>query len=165
MSGTEDHKTMFPGHKKQRHKKMKPCLHASLTLHNISAQFNNEGLSQGEKYQYFIFYIDPRWPFLCQVQMTLYLCFNFLYLFSPTNSIFSPLFFVQIMLLSDPEMESSILISSDEGATYQKYRLTFYIQSLLFHPKQEDWVLAYSLDQKVNKYCFHSHLVTQVPLV
>ncbi|KAL6090932.1 hypothetical protein STEG23_020443 [Scotinomys teguina] len=54
----------------------------------------------------------------------------------------------QIMLLSDPEMESSILISSDEGATYQKYRLTFYIQSLLFHPKQEDWVLAYSLDQK-----------------
>lgn len=58
------------------------------------------------------------------------------------------------MLLSDPEMESSILISSDEGATYQKYRLTFYIQSLLFHPRQEDWVLAYSLDQKVNKYCF-----------
>ena len=67
------------------------------------------------------------------------------------------------MLLSDPEMESSILISSDEGATYQKYRLTFYIQSLLFHPKQEDWVLAYSLDQKVNKYCCHSCPVTQVP--
>ncbi|KAG5196014.1 hypothetical protein JEQ12_011650, partial [Ovis aries] len=55
----------------------------------------------------------------------------------------------KIMLLSDPEIESSILISSDEGATYQKYRLTFYIQSLLFHPKQEDWVLAYSLDQKL----------------
>ena len=67
------------------------------------------------------------------------------------------------MLLSDPEIESSILISSDEGATYQKYRLTFYIQSLLFHPKQEDWVLAYSLDQKVNKCCFHLHPVTQVP--
>lgn len=67
------------------------------------------------------------------------------------------------MLLSDPEMESSILISSDEGATYQKYRLTFYIQSLLFHPKQEDWVLAYSLDQKVIKHCFHSQLVIQVP--
>lgn len=59
------------------------------------------------------------------------------------------------MLLSDPEMESSILISSDEGTTYQKYRLTFYIQSLLFHPKQEDWVLAYSLDQKVNKHCVY----------
>lgn len=53
------------------------------------------------------------------------------------------------MLLSDPEIESSILISNDEGATYQKYRLSFYIQSLLFHPKQEDWILAYSIDQKV----------------
>ncbi|NXQ55743.1 SORC3 protein, partial [Anthoscopus minutus] len=56
----------------------------------------------------------------------------------------------KIMLLSDPEIESSILISSDEGATYQKYRLNFYIQSLLFHPKQEEWILAYSLDQKVS---------------
>uniref|UniRef100_A0A5F8GHT5 Sortilin related VPS10 domain containing receptor 3 n=1 Tax=Monodelphis domestica TaxID=13616 RepID=A0A5F8GHT5_MONDO len=55
----------------------------------------------------------------------------------------------KIMLLSDPEIESSILISSDEGATYQKYRLNFYIQSLLFHPQQEDWILAYSLDQKL----------------
>lgn len=68
------------------------------------------------------------------------------------------------MLLSDPEMESSILISSDEGATYQKYRLTFYIQSLLFHPKQEDWVLAYSLDQKVNKHCLCLYIVAQVLL-
>eukprot|EP00076_Gallus_gallus_P048544 XP_421749.2 VPS10 domain-containing receptor SorCS3 [Gallus gallus] len=55
----------------------------------------------------------------------------------------------KIMLLSDPDIESSILISSDEGATYQKYRLNFYIQSLLFHPKQEEWILAYSLDQKL----------------
>ncbi|KAI4833208.1 hypothetical protein KUCAC02_016122, partial [Chaenocephalus aceratus] len=35
----------------------------------------------------------------------------------------------QIMLLTDPEVESSLLISSDEGATYQKYRLNFYILS------------------------------------
>lgn len=66
-------------------------------------------------------------------------CFSF-----PTNSL------LQIMLLTDPEIESSLLISSDEGATYQKYRLNFYIQSLLFHPKQEDWILAYSQDQKVS---------------
>ncbi|XP_030060579.1 VPS10 domain-containing receptor SorCS3 [Microcaecilia unicolor] len=66
---------------------------------------------------------------------------SYLYV-SPTNK-------RKIMLLSDPEIESSILISSDEGATYQKYRLNFYIQSLLFHPKQEDWILAYSLDQKL----------------
>ncbi|MEE6486952.1 hypothetical protein FKM82_014740 [Ascaphus truei] len=55
----------------------------------------------------------------------------------------------KIMLLTDPEIESSLMISSDEGATYQKYRLNFYIQSLLFHPKQEDWILAYSQDQKL----------------
>ncbi|RXM27124.1 VPS10 domain-containing receptor SorCS3 [Acipenser ruthenus] len=54
-----------------------------------------------------------------------------------------------IMLLTDPEIESSLLISSDEGATYQKYRLSFYILSLLFHPKQEDWILAYSHDLKL----------------
>ncbi|PWA30690.1 hypothetical protein CCH79_00009138, partial [Gambusia affinis] len=53
------------------------------------------------------------------------------------------------MLLTDPEIESSLLISSDEGATYQKYRLNFYILSLLFHPEQEDWILAYSHDQKL----------------
>ncbi|XP_071605450.1 VPS10 domain-containing receptor SorCS3 [Heliangelus exortis] len=66
---------------------------------------------------------------------------SYLYV-SPTNK-------RKIMLLSDPEIESSILISSDEGATYQKYRLNFYIQSLLFHPNQEEWILAYSLDQKL----------------
>ncbi|KAA0721962.1 VPS10 domain-containing receptor [Triplophysa tibetana] len=56
---------------------------------------------------------------------------------------------VQIMVLTDPEFESSILISSDEGASFQKYRLSFYVLSLLFHPTQEDWALAYSHDQKL----------------
>lgn len=69
---------------------------------------------------------------------------NFLLFSLPHNA------WPQIMLLTDPEIESSLLISSDEGATYQKYRLNFYIQSLLFHPKQEDWILAYSQDQKVS---------------
>nr|XP_061792495.1 VPS10 domain-containing receptor SorCS3-like [Nerophis lumbriciformis] len=55
----------------------------------------------------------------------------------------------KIMVLTDPEFESSVLISSDEGASYQKYRLTFYILSLLFHPTEEDWALAYSHDQKL----------------
>ncbi|XP_077460525.1 VPS10 domain-containing receptor SorCS1 isoform X2 [Stigmatopora argus] len=55
----------------------------------------------------------------------------------------------KIMLLTDTEVENSLLISSDEGATYQKYRLDFYILSLLFHPEQEDWILAYSHEQKL----------------
>uniref|UniRef100_A0A8C5AQF8 PKD domain-containing protein n=1 Tax=Gadus morhua TaxID=8049 RepID=A0A8C5AQF8_GADMO len=55
----------------------------------------------------------------------------------------------KIMVLTDPEFESSVLVSSDEGASFQKYRLSFYILSLLFHPTQEDWALAYSHDQKL----------------
>lgn len=60
------------------------------------------------------------------------------------------LFLFQIMVLTDPEFESSVLISSDEGASFQKHRLTFYVLSLLFHPTVEDWALAYSHDQKVS---------------
>ncbi|XP_075997838.1 VPS10 domain-containing receptor SorCS1-like [Genypterus blacodes] len=55
----------------------------------------------------------------------------------------------KIMLLTDPEVESSLLISLDEGASYQKHGLSFDILSLLFHPEQEDWILAYSHDQKL----------------
>ncbi|XP_024280687.1 VPS10 domain-containing receptor SorCS1-like [Oncorhynchus tshawytscha] len=55
----------------------------------------------------------------------------------------------KIMLLTDPEVESSLLISFDEGASYQRYHLAFDILSLLFHPEQEDWILAYSHDQKL----------------
>ncbi|KAM4607452.1 VPS10 domain-containing receptor SorCS3-like [Polymixia lowei] len=55
----------------------------------------------------------------------------------------------KIMMLSDPEIESVVLISSDEGASFEKYPINFYIQSLLFHPAQENWILAYSHDSKV----------------
>ncbi|XP_003438424.2 VPS10 domain-containing receptor SorCS1 [Oreochromis niloticus] len=66
---------------------------------------------------------------------------SYLYV-SPNNK-------MKIMLLTDPEVESSLLISLDEGASYQKYSLSFDILSLLFHPEQEDWILAYSHDQKL----------------
>ncbi|XP_032419731.1 VPS10 domain-containing receptor SorCS3 [Xiphophorus hellerii] len=55
----------------------------------------------------------------------------------------------KIMVLTDPEFESSVLISTDEGASFQKYRLSFFVLSLLFHPTEEDWALAYSHDQKL----------------
>ncbi|KAK1802579.1 hypothetical protein P4O66_004226 [Electrophorus voltai] len=61
------------------------------------------------------------------------------------------------MVLTDPEFESSVLISSDEGASYQKYRLGFYVLSLLFHPEKEDWILAYSHDQKERRHCIHQN--------
>ena len=65
------------------------------------------------------------------------------------NSRVSCLVSFQIMLLTDPEVESSLLISLDEGASYQKHHLAFDVLSLLFHPEQEDWILAYSHDRKV----------------
>uniref|UniRef100_A0A8C9VMM7 Sortilin related VPS10 domain containing receptor 3b n=1 Tax=Scleropages formosus TaxID=113540 RepID=A0A8C9VMM7_SCLFO len=66
---------------------------------------------------------------------------SYLYV-SPTNK-------KKIMVLSDPEAESSVLISADEGASFLKLRLTFNILSLLFHPVEEDWILAYSHNQKL----------------
>uniref|UniRef100_A0A665XCD1 Sortilin related VPS10 domain containing receptor 3b n=1 Tax=Echeneis naucrates TaxID=173247 RepID=A0A665XCD1_ECHNA len=55
----------------------------------------------------------------------------------------------KIMMLSDPEVESAVLISSDEGASFEKYPINFNILSLLFHPSQENWILAYSHDSKL----------------
>uniref|UniRef100_A0A3P8XQX1 PKD domain-containing protein n=1 Tax=Esox lucius TaxID=8010 RepID=A0A3P8XQX1_ESOLU len=55
----------------------------------------------------------------------------------------------KIMMLSDPEREHSILISSDEGASFEKYSINFYMDGLLFHPTQENWLLASSPDNKV----------------
>ncbi|GLD65155.1 VPS10 domain-containing receptor SorCS3-like protein, partial [Lates japonicus] len=55
----------------------------------------------------------------------------------------------KIMMLSDPEVESAVLISSDEGASFEKHPINFNILSLLFHPAQENWILAYSHDLKL----------------
>uniref|UniRef100_A0AAX7SEW5 PKD domain-containing protein n=1 Tax=Astatotilapia calliptera TaxID=8154 RepID=A0AAX7SEW5_ASTCA len=55
----------------------------------------------------------------------------------------------KIMVLSDPEVESAVLISSDEGASFEKHPINFNILSLLFHPAQENWILAYSHDSKL----------------
>uniref|UniRef100_A0A8C3AQQ8 Sortilin related VPS10 domain containing receptor 3b n=1 Tax=Cyclopterus lumpus TaxID=8103 RepID=A0A8C3AQQ8_CYCLU len=55
----------------------------------------------------------------------------------------------KIMMLSDPEVESAVLITSDEGASFEKHPINFNILSLLFHPAQENWILAYSHDNKL----------------
>ncbi|KAE8280724.1 VPS10 domain-containing receptor SorCS3 Precursor [Larimichthys crocea] len=55
----------------------------------------------------------------------------------------------KIMMLSDPEVELAVLISSDEGASFEKHPINFNILSLLFHPAQENWILAYSHDSKL----------------
>lgn len=59
-------------------------------------------------------------------------------------------------MLSDPEVESAVLISSDEGASFEKHPINFNILSLLFHPAQENWILAYSHDNKVASEWIHN---------
>ncbi|XP_053560140.1 VPS10 domain-containing receptor SorCS2 [Bombina bombina] len=50
----------------------------------------------------------------------------------------------RIILVSSSVTEQCLFTSSDEGATFQKYIITFSVETLIFHPKDEDKVLAYS---------------------
>ncbi|XP_066479998.1 VPS10 domain-containing receptor SorCS2 isoform X2 [Tiliqua scincoides] len=52
----------------------------------------------------------------------------------------------KIILVSSShhDRDQSLFISIDEGATFQKQPITFYVETLIFHPKQEDKVLAYT---------------------
>nr|XP_032806532.1 VPS10 domain-containing receptor SorCS2-like isoform X1 [Petromyzon marinus] len=55
----------------------------------------------------------------------------------------------KIVLVNEPHVERSLHVSLDEGASFQRIRVTFSLQSLLFHPHMEDWLLAYSQDGKL----------------
>ncbi|NXP81546.1 SORC2 protein, partial [Ramphastos sulfuratus] len=57
----------------------------------------------------------------------------------------------QIILVSSShnDRDQSLFISTDEGATFQKQPITFFVETLLFHPKEEDKVLAYTKEGKV----------------
>lgn len=60
---------------------------------------------------------------------------------------------LQIILVSSShhDRDQSLFISTDEGATFQKQPITFYVETLIFHPKQEDKVLAYTKEGQVKK--------------
>ncbi|KAH0618071.1 hypothetical protein JD844_017040 [Phrynosoma platyrhinos] len=45
---------------------------------------------------------------------------------------------------SHNDLDQSLFISTDEGATFQKHPISFFVETLIFHPKQEDKVLAYT---------------------
>ncbi|KAL2076620.1 hypothetical protein ACEWY4_027783 [Coilia grayii] len=47
------------------------------------------------------------------------------------------------------EVEHMLFISTDEGATFQRQPLSFRVDTVLFHPKEEDKLLAYSKDTKL----------------
>ena len=51
------------------------------------------------------------------------------------------------------EAEHMLFISTDEGSSFQRQPLNFRVDTLLFHPKEEDKLLAYSKDAKVSQRC------------
>lgn len=55
----------------------------------------------------------------------------------------------QIILVSSSVSEQCLFTSSDEGTTFQKHLITFSVETLIFHPKEEDKLLVYTKDAKV----------------
>ncbi|KAI1238166.1 hypothetical protein IHE44_0012883, partial [Lamprotornis superbus] len=63
----------------------------------------------------------------------------------------SPRICKTIILVSSShnDRDQSLFISTDEGATFQKQPIAFFVETLLFHPKEEDKVLAYTKEGKI----------------
>nr|XP_054409654.1 VPS10 domain-containing receptor SorCS2 isoform X2 [Pongo abelii] len=47
------------------------------------------------------------------------------------------------------DRDQSLFLSADEGATFQKHPIPFFVETLIFHPKEEDKVLAYTKESKL----------------
>uniref|UniRef100_A0A8C9SYB9 Sortilin related VPS10 domain containing receptor 2 n=1 Tax=Scleropages formosus TaxID=113540 RepID=A0A8C9SYB9_SCLFO len=47
------------------------------------------------------------------------------------------------------EQDQMLFVSTDEGGSFQRQPLTFGVETLLFHPKEEDKLLAYSKERKL----------------
>ncbi|EPY88684.1 VPS10 domain-containing receptor SorCS2 precursor-like protein [Camelus ferus] len=57
----------------------------------------------------------------------------------------------QIILVSSSlsDRDQSLFLSTDEGATFQKQLIPFSVETLIFHPREEDKVLAYTRESKL----------------
>uniref|UniRef100_A0A5G2QLJ6 VPS10 domain-containing receptor SorCS2 n=1 Tax=Sus scrofa TaxID=9823 RepID=A0A5G2QLJ6_PIG len=57
----------------------------------------------------------------------------------------------KIILVSSSlsDRDQSLFLSTDEGASFQKQLVPFSVETLLFHPRQEDKVLAYTREGKL----------------
>ncbi|XP_032110002.1 VPS10 domain-containing receptor SorCS2 isoform X4 [Sapajus apella] len=47
------------------------------------------------------------------------------------------------------DRDQSLFLSADEGATFQKQPIPFFVETLIFHPKEEDKILAYTKESKL----------------
>ena len=59
----------------------------------------------------------------------------------------------QIILVSSSlsDRDQSLFLSVDEGATFQKQVVPFSVETLIFHPREEDKLLAYTKEGKVSR--------------
>ncbi|XP_072543232.1 VPS10 domain-containing receptor SorCS2 [Salminus brasiliensis] len=57
----------------------------------------------------------------------------------------------KVILISSTinERDQMLFISTDEGASFQRQPLSFTVETLLFHPSEEDKLLAYSKESKL----------------
>uniref|UniRef100_UPI00358FCD65 VPS10 domain-containing receptor SorCS3-like n=1 Tax=Myxine glutinosa TaxID=7769 RepID=UPI00358FCD65 len=55
----------------------------------------------------------------------------------------------KIVLVNAPEVERSIHVSTDEGATFLKFRVPFTSHVVLFHPTMENWILILDENNKL----------------
>lgn len=49
------------------------------------------------------------------------------------------------------ERDQMFFISTDEGSSFQRQPVSFSVETLLFHPSEEDKLLAYSKEAKVSR--------------
>eukprot|EP00062_Callorhinchus_milii_P020554 gi/632976337/ref/XP_007904739.1/ PREDICTED: VPS10 domain-containing receptor SorCS2 [Callorhinchus milii] len=68
-----------------------------------------------------------------------------------TNFYICPANKKKIILVSSSmnDRDQSLFISTDEGAIFQKQQISFSVETLVFHPKEEDKVLAYCREQRL----------------
>uniref|UniRef100_A0A670XYF9 VPS10 domain-containing receptor SorCS2 n=1 Tax=Pseudonaja textilis TaxID=8673 RepID=A0A670XYF9_PSETE len=67
----------------------------------------------------------------------------------------------KIILVSSShnDLDQNLFISTDEGATFQKQPISFFVETLIFHPKQEDKVLAYTKEEQRVDFLNHSAFI------
>lgn len=62
----------------------------------------------------------------------------------------TPVFQIILVSSSLSDRDQSLFLSADEGATFQKQVVPFSVETLIFHPREEDKLLAYTKEGKVS---------------
>lgn len=88
--------------------------------------------------------IKPAWLF------SIWLLFSFSLLYLPLS---------QVILVGSTlnERDQMLFISTDEGSSFQRQSISFVPETLIFHPKEEDKLLAYCKEGRVSITALRKH--------